>query len=444
MAKRKQKNEKSMKSYRLRIYPKVVEVSKGTHKTVDQTALIEETFDVTCWFYNQLLTIQKQRYAEDINVRVSRNDFTKLVSAYRKANPRLKDVDSTALKNTCVALVRAYDNFFQKRAKFPKFHKRRFTNSYTASGRIAKTTGKSSIHFTNENGDYQIRLPKLGLVDIKGSRFPTGPIKTATITHESTGRYYVSVQVERTELNQEKPLHPVSKRANNADIALTGKVVGLDINIPHIDFSDDHPVKRLELETPEEAKHLRLWERRLARRRLIAKQKQQQLDHQVQAKLGTDSDWYWWESKSYQEAKQHVAKLKAHQAHRRDLLFQRFTTQLIQEYDTIVVEDLSVNRMLKDHRHAKHISEISPNRFITMLEYKAKWHDGKRVIRVDPKFTSQTCYDCGFVMGTEGTEKLGLNVREWTCPKCHVHHLRDKNAARNILKRGLDSISEES
>lgn len=425
----KKKATKSMTSYRFRLYP-----------TAEQAKLIEQTFDATCWFYNQLLTIQKQRYIEDPGVRVSRNDFTNLVSPYRQANPKLKKIDSTALDIVCENLVRAYDNFFGKQSKFPKFHKRKFTNSYTAAGCIKD--GKSSIHFSQTGNRFQIRLPKLKFVTIKGSRLPSNPVKQATITHESTGHYYVSVQVERTKENQNVSLHPVSKRTDNAEIKLTGKSVGLDINIPHLDFSDDHAIVKLEtLEKTSEAKHLVLWERRLAHRRALAKEKQAQLEHASRQKMGIDSDWHWWQSKRYQEAKQHVARIRATQAHRRDLFFQRLTTQLIQEYDVIVVEDLTVTKMLKAHRYAKHISEISPNRFITMLEYKAQWHAGKQVIRVDPKNTTQTCHNCGFIMGTDGTRALTISDREWMCPKCHVHHNRDKNAAKNILQRGLATLN---
>ncbi|WP_143455188.1 zinc ribbon domain-containing protein, partial [Ligilactobacillus salivarius] len=66
----------------------------------------------------------------------------------------------------------------------------------------------------------------------------------------------------------------------------------------------------------------------------------------------------------------------------------------------------------------------------------------RTVISVNPKNTTQTCYDCGFVMGTDGTDKLTLKDREWTCPNCHEHHIRDWNAAKNILAKGLDKLEK--
>ena len=82
------------------------------------------------------------------------------------------------------------------------------------------------------------------------------------------------------------------------------------------------------------------------------------------------------------------------------------------------------------------ISDVGWRSFLGMLSYKADLYD-RQFITVSPKNTTQTCHDCGFVMGSDGTKKLTLADREWVCPQCHVHHIRDYNAALNILEKGL-------
>lgn len=423
-------------AYKFRLYPNDVQIEQ-----------IHRTFGATRFIYNQMLAMQTARRKNNPEAMyVSKYKMSVLLTTmkHEKGYEWLKTIDRTALNSSCVHLDLAFQAFFRRpdRKTYPKKHKRKSGGSYTT---VANSHGDTrSIRFINVDGHYVIKLPKLNTVSIKGSRIPQCEVQQATISEDSSGRFYVSVLIKRTDNVDNVPLRPASERAGNASVTLTGKQVGIDINIPHLDFSDDRtPIDLDTLETDNEAKHLHLWERRMAHRRTIAKQKQQQLDHQSTQKLGINSDWKWWQSKGYREAKQHVAKLKATQAHRRDLFFQRLTTQLIQEYDLIVVEDLKVSKMNKNSRYAKHLAEISPNRFITMLEYKTQWHAGKQVIRVDPKNTTQTCYDCGFVMGTDGTERLAISDREWACPQCGADHIRDKNAAKNILKRGLEGSNKE-
>ncbi|WP_260246870.1 transposase, partial [Limosilactobacillus fermentum] len=78
--------------------------------------------------------------------------------------------------------------------------------------------------------------------------------------------------------------------------------------------------------------------------------------------------------------------------------------------------------------------------FLGMLAYKAKLY-GRQFITINPRNTTQTCRDCGFVMGTNGTDKLTLDDRNWTCPNCGIHHIRDWNAAKNILDKGIAKLA---
>ncbi|RYL91525.1 transposase, partial [Sporolactobacillus sp. THM7-4] len=113
----------------------------------------------------------------------------------------------------------------------------------------------------------------------------------------------------------------------------------------------------------------------------------------------------------------------------------KLTTRLVKENDVIVIEDLKTKNLLHNHSLARAMANQSWREIRRMLEYKCEWY-GKQLIVVSPYKTSQICSHCGYDDG-----KHTLDIREWTCPKCHVHHDRDINAAKNILNVGLGRAS---
>ncbi len=132
-----------------------------------------------------------------------------------------------------------------------------------------------------------------------------------------------------------------------------------------------------------------------------------------------------------------IARLHEKIANQRMDFINKLSTRIIREYDIICIEDLKVENMLKNHNLAQSISDVSWSKFTTQLEYKAEWY-GKVIKKVDTFYaSSQTCHCCRY----KNEETKDLNVRDWTCPKCHSNHDRDVNASINILVQGILAIS---
>lgn len=376
---RKEKNMATVtKAFKYRIYP-----------TDEQITLLSKTFGCARYVYNHFLDFKKTEYAES-EKSYSAFDLINLLVPLKQETEWLKEPDSFALVNSIRDLDATFKNFF-KGAGYPKFKsKHKSRNSY-------RTT------FTNNNIkllDKFVQLPKLGKVKIKDRTYrpKTGRILNATVSKAKTDKYFVSICYADVEIES---------------LPKTNKKVGLDLGISKfITTSDMYEVLNPKYLETEMAKLKKL--------------------HRSLSRKPNDS-------KNKEKARLKLAKCYEKITNQRKDFLHKLSRILVEEYDLIVIEDLKIENLLKNHKLAQSISSASWYTFTEMLKYKSEWYS-KRVVKVDTFFpSSQLCNSCGY----KNKEVKNLGIREWGCPICGSHNYRDLNAAKNILNKGLEILEQE-
>lgn len=376
------------KAFQFRIYP-----------SLEQMSLIQKTLGCVRFVFNFFLAKQQQKdtywhLVEEMKQSgqlpsnewkgSSFNKFEsiKAIRMMKQHYPFLKEVDSISLQKSVENLNDVYTRYYKKQNNEPHYKsKRNPVQSYTTK----QTNGNIEVL------DNCIKLPKLGWVRFAKSREVEGRIINSTIRRNAAGKYFVSILCETD-------VQPLPKNDN---------AIGIDLGIKTFAVCSDgqafvSPKHLLKYE-----KQLVFWQRRLSRR--------------------TKGRANW------QKAKLHIARIHERIANCRKDFLHKLSTKLIRENQTICLEDLQVNNLMKNHQLAKSIAEVSWAMFRTFLTYKSKWY-GRNLSFVAKNFpSSQLCHVCG----TRNPNVKHLALRAWTCSKCGTQHDRDDNASQNIKQEGI-------
>ena len=349
----------------------------------EQEVLLAKHFGSVRFVFNRFLNERKQEYEtnkQTLNYYDNSASLTQLKK--EESYEWLREINSQSLQFSLKSLDGAYNSFFKKRAKFPKFKSKFDKNSFCVP-QFVKVKGNKLI------------IPKFkdGIDFIQHRKF-NGDIRQCTISKTVTGEYFVSILVETT--------HKL--------VPKTGKTVGIDLGLKDFAITSDGHFYKNNRYTKTYAKKL--------------KKAQQHLSNKVKG------------SNRYKAQKLKVAKLHKKITNSRVDNLHKVSSDLIKKYDVIVLEDLNIKGMVKNHKLSKSISDASWGKFIELLTYKAQWND-KQIVHVSRWFpSSKTCNCCGYI-----NQNLKLKDRTWTCPSCKVVLDRDLNASKNILKEGLKDIS---
>ena len=355
-------------TYKFRIYPNESQQAKLAHH-----------FGCQRFVYNYFLNKRNERYAnnETSSYNKDASDLTRLKLEYKW----LKEPNSQSLQKTLRNLDTAFNRFFTKKAKFPKFKSRR---------------DKQSICIPQYTiiKNKKIYIPKFKEgIEVRQHRLIEGIIINSTVSKKPCGHYYVCILVER-KLKQYKT---------------NTKIVGIDLGIKDLaTLSDGTQFKNI--------KPYRTLEKSLARL---------QRQHSKKIKGSNNSN----------KARVKVARLYERIVNIRSNHLHQTTHKIVSENQTIILEDLNVKGMMKNRSLAKSIADVSLFEFVRQIQYKSDWY-GRTVIFVDRWYpSSKTCCHCSFV-----NQGLTLNDREWDCPRCGGHLDRDFNAALNIKREGLKTV----
>jgi len=360
------------KAYRYRFYP-----------TIEQENLLRRTMGCVRLVYNKALAARTLSWYEH-QERVGYSQTSSMLTNWKKEEELdfLNEVSCVPLQQGLRHLQTAFSNFFAGDAKYPNFKKKHNGGSAEFS--------KSAFRWK----DGQVFLAKCTTsLPIRWSKqIPKGCIpSTITVKLTPAGRWFVSILVDDYTI---KPLPKIDKS------------IGLDMGVTSLIVTSDGD----KITNPKHFKKLR--------KKLKKKQKTLARKHKG--------------SNNREKARVQVAKVYAQIVDARKDFLHKLTTQLVRENQTIVVEDLAIKNMVKNHKLALAISDASWGELIRQLSYKCQWYD-RELIKIDRWFpSSKRCGNCGYII-----DKLPLNIREWECPKCGTNHDRDINAVKNILAAGL-------
>jgi len=362
-----------IKSYKYRLHPNKA-----------QAEFFEKSFGCVRFVYNWALNQRIEAYQKD-GMRIGWVESCKRLTELKKQEETkwLCEVANQSLQSSIRNMDSAFTRFFREKKGFPKFKSKKKSKS------TFQFVEYVSIDFKNK----LLKLPKVGSVKFGRSREFVGKIGTCTVSKTPTGKYYISILVDDGIPMPEKS--PIT----------TETAVGIDVGIKDFAVLSNGQVYSNPKFLEKDEKRLKVLQRRLSR-------KQKGSNRRERARLAV--------------AKQHE-KIKNH----RENFIHQVTSRIVRENQTVIIEDLNVEGMLKNHNLAKHIASASWSEFFRQLQYKCEWY-GKNLIRIGRFEPSSKMCLCGYI-----NKDLTLKDREWDCPHCGRHNDRDLLAAMNIKRFGL-------
>jgi putative transposase len=355
----------------------------------EQKVLIAKHLGSCRFIYNYALDKKVRAYQTD-KTNLSRFDIQAELPNMKKSEEYcwLKEVNSLSLQASLANLDSAYTKFFREHKGFPRFKSKKDSKQ---SFSIPQNT---NVDFENS----RVFIPKFKSgIKAKFHRTFEGIVKSSTITRTSTGKYFISILVEVNE--PDVPMKPICE----------SKAVGIDLGIKTFAVLSDGT----EIPNPKQLKQSLDKVKKL----------QRSLSHKNKG------------SKNRDKARRKLALAHEQVTNRRNDFLHKVTSYLINNYDTICLEDLNVKGMVKNHHLAQALEDIAIGTFNALLEYKAK-ERGVNILRIGRFEPSSKMCTCGYI-----NHNLTLAMREWVCPECGKVHDRDFLAANNIKRFAFRNIN---
>ena len=344
-----------------------------------QQLALAQSFGNCRWLWNYFLNLMNKTYRET-GKGLSGYGVKKQIPQLKKEYQWLKLTYSQCLQQTCLNLGVAFNNFFERRARYPRFKSKH---------------GKQSIQYPQnvKQIEDKLKLPMIGEVKAVFHRPIEGKVKTVTVSKNKAQQYYASILYE-----DEK---------NKPESTSEGKTIGLDMGLTHFCITSDGS----KFDNP----------RWIDKHEKNLKRKQQQLSRKQKG------------SNNRNKARLKVARVHLKIANCRSDFQHKLSRTIVDKNQVICVENLAVANMMRNHKLAKSIQQVGWGQFLTMLKYKAEW-DGKVYQEIDRFYPSSKIHNCCLFQ----IDSLTLDVRFWDCPSCGTKHIdRDVNAACNIRDEGL-------
>ena len=375
-----------LRAVKIRLYPNVIQAT--------QINMLLGCYRVV---YNQCLNRKIQSYEEN-NISENQTTLGHFIHHELLKDDNfvwLREQNTKVLKQALIDMLNAYKNFFKRHTGYPKFKSKK-DNKQSCRFELGAISKK------NIYTDYKLSLANIRNIKFKCSKRYAeylqkhkANIRQATLTKLPCSEYYLSILVDGDLTHKVKESH---------------HTIGVDLGIKDFVITSEGEVfENLHFKKNESKKLIRL------QKQLSRKQNGSNNRNKARIKL----------AKAYKR----ITDKKQYYLH-------QVSNYLIDENQVICMEDLNVSGMLKNHKLAGSIQEMSFYEFKRMLEYKANWY-GRKLVFVDRFYpSSKKCNHCGYI-----NKKLKLSDRQWVCPDCGEIIERDYNAALNIRDEGIRLIS---